>query len=103
MEERSTFEADFVKLDLHFNINLKYTSIVLKEVYIKYALALLQNYTLIVLEKLYGPFLWIRLNCLKTADSLQNSLLLTTKFLEAHETNLNNLKPTTDWVNFEAT
>ena len=45
LNKRSTFEAHFVKLNHHFNVNLKYTSSILKvyfncssEVYFKYTL-----------------------------------------------------------------
>ena len=55
-------------------------------------------------KKIYGPFLWMGFNCLKTKERLwRESLLFTTKPLEIPGTELINLRGMKGWVNLGAT
>ena len=55
-------------------------------------------------KETYGSFLWIRLNCLKSAEPLQgDSLRLAAKFPRIPGTHLINLRRMTAWVNLRAT
>ena len=55
-------------------------------------------------KQLYGPFLWIGFNCLKSAEPLQGgSLLFTTKFPESPGTHLINLRRMKGWMDLGAT
>ena len=55
-------------------------------------------------KKLYGPFLWIGLNCLKAIETLRgDSLLFTTKSPEIPSNHLSELRRMKVWVEYGVT